>query len=351
MSDVQTLSPTKAQNLWYSFLRWFDSWAGLEHTKVEGPPKVDWVRSVPFIAVHLMCLGALWVGWSWTAVAVAVAFYYIRMFAITGWYHRYFSHRTFKTSRTVQFLFALLGSSCAQRGPLWWAGHHRHHHIASDTPDDVHSPRQGGFLWSHMGWVMSQTHYAPRLKGIADFAKFPELRFLDRFDVLVPTVTGFGMFGFGKLLEAYAPELGTNGPQMLIWGFFISTVALFHGTCTINSLSHVYGSQRYETGDDSRNNFFLALVTMGEGWHNNHHYYPAATRQGFYWWEIDMTYYCLKGLEWMGLVWDIRGVPGYVREGKTKHDSDRSVLKKKIEAAVKATELPAPPPQLELTPP
>jgi stearoyl-CoA desaturase (Delta-9 desaturase) len=126
-------------------------------------------------------------------------------------------------------------------------------------------------------------------------------------------------------------------------------VALFHGTCTINSLSHVYGSQRYETGDDSRNNFFLALVTMGEGWHNNHHYYPASTRQGFYWWEVDMTYYCLKGLEWLGLVWDIRGVPDYVREGKTKQDSDRSVLKKKIDAAVQAAELPAPQPELELT--
>ncbi len=138
---------------------------------------------------------------------------------------------------------------------------------------------------------------------------------------------------------------------MLIWGYFISTVALFHGTCTINSLSHVYGSQRYETGDDSRNNFFLALITMGEGWHNNHHYYPASTRQGFYWWEIDMTYYCLKGLEWLGLIWDIRDVPEYVREGKTRQDSDRSVLKKKIEAAVKAAELPAPQPQLELTPP
>ena len=351
MSDVQAYPPTKARQIWYSFLRWFDSWAGLELTKSDGPPKVDWIRSVPFIFMHLMCFCAILVGWSFTAVAVAIAFYYIRMFAITGWYHRYFSHRTFKTSRTVQFLFALLGGTCTQRGPLWWAGHHRHHHIASDTPEDVHSPRQKGFLWAHMGWIMSQTFYAPRLKSIADFAKFPELRFLDRYDVLVPVLTGFGMFGLGRLLETYAPELGTNGIQMLIWGYFISTVALFHGTCTINSLSHVYGSQRYETGDDSRNNFFLALITMGEGWHNNHHYYPASTRQGFYWWEIDMTYYCLKGLEWLGLIWDIRDVPEYVREGKTRQDSDRSVLKKKIEAAVKSAELPAPPPQLELTPP
>ncbi|MFO0699916.1 MAG: acyl-CoA desaturase [Nitrospira sp.] len=351
MSDVQAYPSNKAQQIWYSFLRWFDSWAGLELTKSDGPPKVDWIRSVPFIFMHLMCFVAILVGWSWIAVGVAIGFYYLRMFAITGWYHRYFSHRTFKTSRIVQFLFALLGSSCTQRGPLWWAGHHRHHHIASDTPEDVHSPRHGGFLWSHMGWIMSQTFYAPRLKSITDFAKFPELRFLDRFDVLIPVLTGVGMFGFGRLLETYAPELGTNGLQMLVWGYFISTVALFHGTCTINSLSHVYGSQRYETGDDSRNNFFLALITMGEGWHNNHHYYPASTRQGFYWWEIDMTYYCLKGLEWLGLIWDIRDVPSYVREGKTRQDSDRSVLKKKIEAAVKAAEIPAPQPQLELTPP
>ena len=321
MSDVRTLSPTKIQDLWFAVLRWFDSWAGLENMKVQGPPKVDWLRSVPFIAVHAMCLGIIWVGWSWTAVTVATVFYFVRMFAITGWYHRYFSHRTFKTSRAVQFAFAVLGSSCAQRGPLWWAGHHRHHHITSDTPDDVHSPRQKGFLWSHLGWYMSQTYYAPRLKAIADFAKYPELRFLDRFDSLVPTIAGFGMFGLGWLLEAYAPALGTNGLQMLIWGFFVSTVTLHHATQTINSLSHVYGSQRYGTGDDSRNNFILALITMGEGWHNNHHYYPASTRQGFYWWEIDMTYYGLKLMEQLGLVWDIREVPEYVRDGKSKQKS------------------------------
>jgi len=332
MSDMPTApSTTTGRDRWYSFLRWFDSWAGLELMKVEGPPKFDFIRSIPFIAVHLMCFGVYWVGWSWTAVAVAVAFYFIRMFAITGWYHRYFSHRTFKTSRAVQLVFAILGGMCVQRGPLWWAGHHRHHHIASDTPDDVHSPIQGGFLWSHMGWFTSQTHYAPRFKSIMDFYKFPELRFLDRFDVFLPILTGFGMFGLGSLLELCAPELGTNGPQMLIWGFFISTVALAHGTFTINSLSHVYGSQRYETGDTSRNNFILAMITMGEGWHNNHHYYPASTRQGFYWWEIDVTYYCLKMMEYLGLVWDIREVPEYVREGKTKKESDRSALKAPID--------------------
>ncbi|HEX5645869.1 MAG TPA: acyl-CoA desaturase [Nitrospira sp.] len=342
MSDTcATSTTTTGRDRWYSFLRWFDSWAGLEQMQVDGPPKFDFIRSIPFIGVHLMCLGVFWVGWSWTAVGVAVAFYFLRMFAITGWYHRYFSHRTFKTSRTVQFVFAVLGGMCAQRGPLWWAGHHRHHHIASDTPDDVHSPRQGGFLWSHMGWFTSQTHYAPRFKSITDFYKFPELRFLDRFDILLPVLTGFGMFGLGRLLEACAPDLGTNGPQMLIWGFFISTVALAHGTFTINSLSHVYGSQRYQTGDDSRNNLFLALITMGEGWHNNHHYYPASTRQGFYWWEIDLTYYGLKLLEQLGLVWDIRNVPTYVREGKTKQESEQGAPKRPIEVKAPMT-LPVP---------
>lgn len=346
MSVMQFMPPsTPGQDRFYALLRWFDAWAGLEKMKLDGTPKVDWVRSIPFIAVHLMCLGVFWVGWSWTALAVAVAFYFARMFVITGWYHRYFSHRTFKTSRTVQFAFAIFGGMCAQRGPIWWASHHRHHHIASDTPDDVHSPRQGGFLWSHMGWIMSQTHYAPRFKGITDFLKFPELRFLDRFDVLIPILTGFAMFGLGMLLEAKAPDLGTNGPQMLIWGFFISTVALAHGTFTINSLSHVYGSQRYVTGDDSRNNFFLALITMGEGWHNNHHYYPASTRQGFYWWEIDMTYYGLKLLERLGLIWDIRDVPEYVRDGKSKQDTDLGALKRPLEIKIpvpaQAEEIPA----------
>ncbi|MBA5868726.1 MAG: acyl-CoA desaturase [Nitrospira sp. CR2.1] len=300
-------------------LRWFDSWAGIEKMETDtAPASVDWLRAIPLITVHLICLGVFIVGWSWVAVGVCAAFYFIRMFAITGWYHRYFSHRTFKTSRACQFAFALLGSSCAQRGPLWWAGHHRHHHIYSDKPEDTHSVRQGGFLWAHIGWISSKKFFPPRLKSIGDFAKFPELRFLDRFDTLVPTICGFGMFGLGNLLETYAPGLDTNGPQMLIWGFFVSTVALLHGTCTINSLSHVYGSQRYKTGDDSKNNFILAMITLGEGWHNNHHYYAASTRQGFYWWEIDITYYMLRAMQAVGLVWDIREVPVHVREGKNK---------------------------------
>ena len=306
-----------AYGAWLPIVRWFDLWAGIEHMRTDqAPSEVDWLRAIPLIVVHVLCLAVFVVGWSWTAVCVAIGFYFIRMFAITGWYHRYFSHRTFKTSRVCQFAFAVLGASSAQRGPLWWSGHHRHHHVHSDQPLDTHSVRQGGFLWAHMGWISSKKFFPPRLKSIRDFAIFPELRFVDRFATLVPAVCGLGLFGLGDLLDTYAPGLGTNGPQLLIWGFFVSTVALLRGTCMINSLSHVYGTQRYNTGDDSKNNFFLALITLGEGWHNNHHHYAASTRQGFYWWEIDITYYLLRTMQALGLIWDIREVPARVREGK-----------------------------------
>lgn len=295
-----------------SVLRWFDASAGVsvDGTFVDKEPmRVEWVRTIPFFAMHGVCFFAILTGWSWTAVGVAFAMYWIRMFAITGIYHRYFSHRTYKTSRVGQFLMALWGGTCAQKGPLWWAAHHRHHHRHSDMPDDVHSPHEHGFLWAHMGWITSRKMFPTNYKNVPDLAKFPELVFLNRFDSLIPFLTGVAMFGLGKALEIWAPQLGTTGWQMLVWGFFISTVFLFHGTCTINSLAHLIGRKRYDTTDQSKNSFFLAIITMGEGWHNNHHHYPAATRQGFYWWEIDMTYYILRGFEKLGIIWDLNPVP------------------------------------------
>jgi stearoyl-CoA desaturase (delta-9 desaturase) len=280
--------------------------------------RIDWTRAVPFFLVHAICLLAFVVGFSWIAFFVGVALYVLRMFAITGFYHRYFSHRTFKTSRAGQFIFGLLGASAAQRGPIWWAAHHRHHHHHSDRPEDVHSPSQHGFWWSHMGWFLSKKFFQADLSRVKDLLKYPELRFLDRFDVIVPTVLGVAVFFLGVLLKHVAPGLGTSGWQMLIWGFFISTVALYHGTYTINSLSHVFGRQRYRTGDTSRNNLLLAIITLGEGWHNNHHHYPATARQGFYWWEIDVTFYLLKVLSFFGLIWDVRPVPAAMREGAGK---------------------------------
>lgn len=296
--------------------RWFDTSAPrIADGDVDG---VDWLRIVPFVGMHLACLGVVWVGWSTLAVGLAVTLYFVRMFAITGFYHRYFSHRTFRTSRVAQFAFGVLGASAVQRGPIWWAAHHRHHHAHSDRPEDVHSPSQRGFLWSHMGWFLSRRHFAPPLHRVKDLQQFPELRLLDRFDILVPVALAVGLYFGGEALETAAPSLGTSGAQLLIWGFFVSTVACYHATYTINSLSHVFGRRRYETHDDSRNNVWLALLTLGEGWHNNHHHYPLSARQGFYWWEIDVTYYGLRLLAALGIVWDLKPVPVAVRESSRR---------------------------------
>jgi stearoyl-CoA desaturase (delta-9 desaturase) len=280
--------------------------------------RIHWIRVTPFLLMHAACLAVIWVGYSRVALAVAVALYVLRMFAITGFYHRYFSHRTFKTSRVGQFIFGLLGTSAVQRGPIWWAAHHRHHHVHSDKPQDLHSPLQHGFCWSHMGWFMSHRHFTADLTRVKDLLKYPELRLLDRFDFVVPTVLGAGVLSLGVMLQHAAPGLGTDGWQMLVWGFFISTVAVYHGTYTINSLSHVFGRQRYKTGDMSRNNPWLAIITLGEGWHNNHHHYPASVRQGFYWWEFDITYYVLKMMSFTGLIWDLKPVPAAIREAVGK---------------------------------
>lgn len=295
-----------------SIRRWFDAGAG-QPDLAGDPDRIDWLRVLPFIGLHLGCLGVLAVGFSWTAFWVALALYALRMFAITGFYHRYFSHKAFRTSRPLQFAFALLGAMSAQRGPLWWAAHHRHHHRHADGPQDLHSPVRRGFWMSHAGWFMTPRAFATDLAAVPDLARFPELRWLDRFDVVAPLALALALFGLGELLAAFAPGLDTDGWQLLVWGFFISTVALFHATVTINSLAHRFGSRRFATRDDSRNNWWLALLTFGEGWHNNHHHFPGSARQGFRWWELDLTWYLLRLLAALGLVWDLRPVPANLR--------------------------------------
>ena len=304
------------RHLLFSILRWFDSEAGLEQLQQTERPGVDWFRIFPFIALHLMCFAVLWVGWSWAAIVTALVMYLIRMFAITGFYHRYFSHKSFKTNRFWQFLFALLGNSAVQRGPLWWAAHHRHHHRFADQENDVHSPLQHGFWWSHIGWLTSTQSFRTNYRYIGDFAKFSELYWLNRFDILAPIALAVSLFGFGTLLEIYVPQWKTYGFQMLIWGFFISTTLLFHATATINSLDHLLGSRRYATPDTSRNNFWLSLLTLGEGWHNNHHHYAVSARQGFFWWELDITYYGLLLLSWFGIIWDLQPVPDRIKRAQ-----------------------------------
>ena len=298
-------------------IHWFDNEAVTPETlTVESWADVDWLRVIPFIAMHLACFAVFWVGVSWFAVFFAILLYTIRMFAVTGFYHRYFSHKAFRTSRFIQFILAVLGASAVQRGPLWWASHHRHHHVNSDEHEDAHSPVQHGFLWSHLGWFLSNRHFATKTERVKELAKYLELRLLDRFDVIVPTILAVSIYLFGSFLESAYPHLNTNGWQLLVWGFAISTVALYHATFTVNSLAHVWGKRRYATKDHSRNNLWIAIVTLGEGWHNNHHHFPGSARQGFYWWEIDFTYYGLKVLAALGLIWDLRTVPTEIRESR-----------------------------------
>ncbi|RIL09676.1 MAG: acyl-CoA desaturase [Proteobacteria bacterium] len=270
---------------------------------------INAAKQAVFWAIHALCLAVIWVGVSWIAALVCALMYLLRMFAITGGYHRYFSHRTFKTSRLFQFILAFLGASSAQKGPIWWASHHRHHHKYSDTEHDIHPPGIHGLWWAHVGWVLSATYVEPRTELIKDFLKYPEIRWLDRNHLVAPTLLAAAIFSFGVVCQNYFPDLGTNGWQMLVWGFFVSTTLLYHGTFVINSLTHLYGKRRFNTDDNSRNSLLLALITLGEGWHNNHHRYPGSERQGFYWWEIDISHYILKLLSWLGIVWDLRAPP------------------------------------------
>ena len=264
-------------------------------------PKIEWLGSIPFVVIHLLALGTIWTGITPAAAICCVVLYFVRMFGVTGGYHRYFSHRTYKTSRVFQFLLAFLAQTSAQKGALWWAAHHRHHHIHSDQPRDIHSPVQNGFWYSHMLWLFDPSSSATDYSRIPDLARYPELRFLNKFYLLPPIALGAAVFF-------------TLGAPGLFFGFFFSTVLLWHGTFTINSLSHVFGRRRYATSDDSRNNWLLAIVTMGEGWHNNHHRFSSSTRQGFYWYEYDITYYILKLLSVFGVVHQLRKVPASILE-------------------------------------
>ena len=256
-------------------------------------------NAVGIVLIHIGTIYAFFRGIDAGLLAMAAASYFVRMFAVTGVYHRYFSHRTYKTSRLFQFLLAFLGTSATQKGPIWWASAHRRHHKYSDTERDIHSPKQRGFWYAHMGWWLGREHEATDWTQVRDLAKFPELVFLEKWHVLGV----FACMGIAASLR------GFDG---FLWGYVVSTCFVMHATFTINSLAHVYGSRRYETTDTSRNNFWLALIAMGEGWHNNHHHYMNSANQGFYWWEIDLSYYVLKGLEKVGLIWDVRKAPQHI---------------------------------------
>jgi stearoyl-CoA desaturase (delta-9 desaturase) len=266
--------------------------------------RIPLLKVIPFAAVHVAAVvGVALLGWSWRGFALAIALYYVRMFFVTGGYHRYFSHRTYRTSRPMQLFLALGAMSSSQKGVLWWASHHRAHHKYSDQPGDVHSALREGFFWSHLGWILSNKYEPTDNARIKDLLKYPELVWLNRYWFIPPVALAVGLFLVG-------------GWFALVWGFFVSTTLLWHGTFTINSLTHMIGSRRYATTDNSRNSMVLALITMGEGWHNNHHYYQRSTRQGFFWWEIDATYMVLRAFAALGLVWDLHDPPAEIVAGE-----------------------------------
>jgi stearoyl-CoA desaturase (delta-9 desaturase) len=268
--------------------------------------RVNWPRSIPFFLVHLLPLLAIFTGVTTKALVLCAVLYFGRMFFITAGYHRYFSHKSYKTNRVFQFILALGGASAAQKGALWWASHHRLHHRYSDTELDIHSP-QKGFWWSHVGWILANKYKDTDYDLIKDFSKYPELVWLNKHDWVAPWALGFASYFIA----------GWSG---LLIGFFLSTVLLWHGTFTVNSLNHVFGKRRYATTDTSRNSAILAIWTMGEGWHNNHHYYAASARQGFFWWEFDFSYYVLKGLSFVGVVRDLKVPPARVKAAARVRD-------------------------------
>ncbi len=292
-------------------------------------------QEIAFTIVHLIPLAAIWTGATLFDWAVCIALYFFRMFWITGGYHRYFAHKSYKTSRFFQFIIAFMAQTSAQKGALWWAAHHRHHHRHSDTPKDPHSMKLYGFWYSHVGWIIGPDYKETDFKTIGDFAKYPELVWLNKHYLVPPTLLAITVTALGAYVNGGSVLLffTSYGLSTLFIGFFLSTVLTYHGTFTINSIMHKFGKQRYESGDESKNSLWLALLTLGEGWHNNHHYYEVAARQGFFWWEIDITYYGLKMLSWLGLIWDLRGVPNHIKYSKNKAHAKELAQQMKQEAA------------------
>ncbi len=283
--------------------------------------RYGWLVSIPFFAVHVAAvLGVGLVGFSWQGVVVALVLYYVRMWGVTAGYHRYFSHRTYRTGRAFQLFLALLAQTSMQKGALWWAAHHRGHHKYADTPEDVHSFRTYGFWYSHVGWILDRETEATEWDRIGDLKRYPELVWLNKWH-LVPGIT-----------YAVATYL-VGGWTGFVWGFLVATTMLWHGTFFINSLAHTFGRRRYPTTDDGKNSFLLAVLTLGEGWHNNHHYYPRSVRQGFFWWELDVSYYVLRALSWTGLVWDLHVPSERVKAGKLSPTIVAAAKRKRAESA------------------
>jgi stearoyl-CoA desaturase (delta-9 desaturase) len=272
----------------------------------ERTPLAAFVVALIMIVFHIGALGAVFTGLSPVAAGVALALYLVRGFGVTAGFHRLLAHRSFQTSRPVQFLLALSGSLAIQGGPLWWVAHHRSHHRDTDTAEDIHSPTTQGFWHSHMGWMMSAAAFHEQGSNARDLHRYPEIKFLQRHYVALLVLQAVVLYALGAVLDWLAPGLGTSGAQMLVWGLFVSTVALWHATFMVNSVCHIWGGRPNATGDDSTNNAFVALFALGEGWHNNHHAFPFSARHGLRWYQFDLTWVILRLMEKCRLVSNLR---------------------------------------------
>jgi stearoyl-CoA desaturase (delta-9 desaturase) len=254
--------------------------------------------------VQLSAAGVLLVPFHWGLVPLWAASHFLRAIGLTLAFHRYFAHRAFQMSRATRFAWAWIGTSAMQKGPLWWAGNHVDHHKYADREGDPHSPRLSGFYYAHIGWFLDDAKWERVSQAnpvLRDFGSVPEIAFLDRWYIVPPLTLAVAMFAMG-------------GFPWLFWGFCLPTMTLAHATFAINTVNHLWGSRRFDTIDESRNNPITAFFAVGEGWHNNHHRYQRSARNGFYWWEFDPTWYAIKAMSWVGLAWDIQPVPARIYE-------------------------------------
>ncbi len=240
----------------------------------------------------------------WPLVALWAVSHFLRALGLTLIFHRYLAHRAFKMNRAARFVWTLIGTASMQKGPLWWAGHHVNHHRFADRDGDPHSPMVSGVYYAHIGWFLNDTKHdrlEPTNPVMRDFGNVPELAWLEKYFFVPPAALAVAMYAIGGL-------------PWLAWGFCLPTMTLAHATFCINTVNHLFGSRRFDTFDESRNNVFTAFFAVGEGWHNNHHRYQRAARNGFYWWEFDPTWYVIRTMQMVGLVWDVQAVPKRVYE-------------------------------------
>ncbi len=261
----------------------------------------NWLDYAGYGLFHVAAIGgAAATGVSLQALLICAACYLFAMMGISIAYHRYFAHKAFKTSRAFQFVLGVWGSLAVEKGPLWWASAHRHHHRYSDTANDIHSPLHRGYLFAHSGWFLDRRIRHADFALCPEFARYRELVWLDRWNWIPVTVyAGLLYFAFGLV--------------GLVWGFFVATVAVWHMTHLVGSILHgPIGYRRFATPDNSRNSLLLALPLLGEGFHNNHHCFPYSARCGLAWWEVDINWWVIRALAAAGLVWSVRVPPGAV---------------------------------------